>query len=206
MDGIAIASAYQVSPALAIPTALAVAAHEIPQEVGDFGILLDSGFDRVQAFALNILSASTALIGAVGAYLASSAILGNAPCPACRCGEQLPVCGACGLGAPHAETGRRRGPASADGPTSRGGRSNCRGKGLDRTGMTRGKESTRAQIPQGKVRVFLTSLPPVFTTVSHEIGRITADNKIMLRGSALVVAAMEGRGRRCIRESQRRTM
>jgi zinc and cadmium transporter len=76
MDGIAIASAYQVSPALAIPTALAVAAHEIPQEVGDFGILLDSGFGRVQAFVLNILSASTAIGGAVGAYLASSAIQG----------------------------------------------------------------------------------------------------------------------------------
>ncbi|HFE39633.1 MAG TPA: ZIP family metal transporter, partial [Gammaproteobacteria bacterium] len=45
-----------------------VAAHEIPQEVGDFAVLLDSGFSRSRAFLFNVLSSLTTIIGAVLAY------------------------------------------------------------------------------------------------------------------------------------------
>jgi zinc and cadmium transporter len=47
---------------------LAVIAHEIPQEVGDFGILLESGYSKGKAFLYNILSSFTAIAGALGAY------------------------------------------------------------------------------------------------------------------------------------------
>ena len=74
MDGIAIGAAYAVSPPLGVSTAIAVAAHEIPQEVGDFGVLLSSDFTRTKAFAYNVLSASTAIPGAAIAYFAFGAV------------------------------------------------------------------------------------------------------------------------------------
>ena len=52
--------------------ALAVAAHQIPQEVGDFAILLDAGYSRTRAFVLNALSASTCVLGAIAVYGAAS--------------------------------------------------------------------------------------------------------------------------------------
>jgi zinc and cadmium transporter len=69
VDGVVIAAAFLVSVPLGIATALAVIAHEVPQEVGDFGILLDSGYPRGRALLLNALSASATLPGAVLAYL-----------------------------------------------------------------------------------------------------------------------------------------
>ena len=68
VDGIVIAAAFLSSVPLGIITALAVIAHEIPQEVGDFSILLDSGYGRMKAFVLNGLSSATTLPGAVAAY------------------------------------------------------------------------------------------------------------------------------------------
>jgi zinc and cadmium transporter len=53
---------------LGVVTALAVAAHEIPQEVGDFAILLHSGFSRGRALFFNMLSTLTTVIGGVLAY------------------------------------------------------------------------------------------------------------------------------------------
>jgi zinc and cadmium transporter len=53
---------------LGITTAFAVIAHEIPQEVGDFAILLDNGYERKQAILLNGLSAAATLPGALLAY------------------------------------------------------------------------------------------------------------------------------------------
>ena len=70
VDGVVIASAFLQSTALGISTTLAVVAHEVPQEVGDFGILLNSGYSRSQAFVYNSLSASTTLLGAGLAYVA----------------------------------------------------------------------------------------------------------------------------------------
>jgi len=68
VDGILIAAAFMTDIHLGIVTALAVAAHEIPQEVGDFAILLDSGFSRRKAFLFNILASLTTVIGALLAY------------------------------------------------------------------------------------------------------------------------------------------
>jgi zinc and cadmium transporter len=63
IDGAVIAAATYVSVPLGVTTALAVAAHEIPQEVGDFAILLSAGYSRVKALWLNILSGVSAVAG-----------------------------------------------------------------------------------------------------------------------------------------------
>jgi zinc and cadmium transporter len=68
VDGVVIAAAFLTSIPLGIATALAVIAHEVPQEVADFAILLDNGYGRARAFALNALSASATLPGAIMAY------------------------------------------------------------------------------------------------------------------------------------------
>jgi zinc and cadmium transporter len=67
-DGFAIGAAFLVDPALGVTVALAMIAHELPQEVGDFAILLDSGFSRVKAFVWNLLSSLPALVGAALAW------------------------------------------------------------------------------------------------------------------------------------------
>ena len=61
VDGIVIAAAFQVSAPLGVATALAVIAHELPQELGDFAILLEGGYSRAKALLLNGLSASATL-------------------------------------------------------------------------------------------------------------------------------------------------
>lgn len=68
VDGILIAAAFLTDTHLGIVTALAVATHEIPQEVGDFAVLLDSGYSRARAFYYNLLSSLTTVIGGVLAY------------------------------------------------------------------------------------------------------------------------------------------
>lgn len=68
IDGIAIAATFLVSIPLGIATTIAVAAHEIPQEIGDFGILLHKGMKRKKIIVFNILSAFAALVGAVGMF------------------------------------------------------------------------------------------------------------------------------------------
>jgi len=68
VDGILIAGAFMESTALGIITATAVISHEIPQEVGDFVILLHSGYSKAKAFALNLLSSLAMVAGAILAY------------------------------------------------------------------------------------------------------------------------------------------
>ncbi|WP_342707113.1 ZIP family metal transporter [Nitrosomonas halophila] len=68
VDGIVIAAAFLASIPLGIAAALAVIAHEVPQEIGDFAILLDNGYGRVKALVLNGLSAAATLPGAIMAY------------------------------------------------------------------------------------------------------------------------------------------
>lgn len=63
VDGVVIAAAFLTSPALGIATALAVIAHEIPQELGDFAILLNSGLSKAKALAYNLISSLTTLPG-----------------------------------------------------------------------------------------------------------------------------------------------
>ena len=68
VDGFVITAAFLTSIPLGITASLAVIAHEIPQEVGDFAILLKNGYSRVKALVLNTLSSLTTLPGAVIAY------------------------------------------------------------------------------------------------------------------------------------------
>lgn len=68
VDGILIGAAFITDIHLGVVTSLAVAAHEIPQEVGDFAILLNSGFERGKAFLFNVLASMATVIGAVIAY------------------------------------------------------------------------------------------------------------------------------------------
>jgi zinc and cadmium transporter len=72
VDGILIAAAFLESTELGIVTALAIIAHEIPQEVGDYLILLHSGYSRARALAFNLLSSLATLVGAMLAYFALS--------------------------------------------------------------------------------------------------------------------------------------
>lgn len=67
-DGLVIASGFLVSIPLGIAVSLAVVAHEVPQEVGDFAILLDHGYRPWRAFAYNLLSATATLPGAIAGY------------------------------------------------------------------------------------------------------------------------------------------
>lgn len=68
VDGVLIAAAFLTDVHLGIVTSLAVATHEIPQEVGDFAILLDSGYSRGKALFYNILASLTTILGGVLAY------------------------------------------------------------------------------------------------------------------------------------------
>ncbi len=68
VDGVLIAAAFLTDVHLGVVTALAVAAHEIPQEVGDFAILLHSGFKRGRALFYNVLASLTTVVGGVLAY------------------------------------------------------------------------------------------------------------------------------------------
>ena len=70
VDGAVIAAAVITSVPLGLSTALAVAAHEIPQEVGDFAILLHAGYSRRKALLLNLISAAASVGGAVTAFVA----------------------------------------------------------------------------------------------------------------------------------------
>ena len=70
VDGAVVAAAVMTSVPLGISTAVAVAAHEIPQEVGDFAILLHAGYSRGRALALNVLSSAASAAGAVAAFVA----------------------------------------------------------------------------------------------------------------------------------------
>lgn len=78
-DGVIIASAFLADPRLGVVTALAIIAHEIPQEIGDFLILLHSGFTRRAALLLNMLSGLATFAGALLAYFALSAVKGWIP-------------------------------------------------------------------------------------------------------------------------------
>ncbi len=79
VDGVLIAAAFMESTALGVVTATAVIAHEIPQEVGDFLILLHSGYSKARAFALNLLSSLMMVVGAIGAYFALQLVEGWVP-------------------------------------------------------------------------------------------------------------------------------
>jgi zinc and cadmium transporter len=70
VDGVIVAAAFLANTELGIITALAIIAHEVPQEVGDFAILLHSGYSRLRAFQLNLLSGVAMLVGGLAGYYA----------------------------------------------------------------------------------------------------------------------------------------
>jgi zinc and cadmium transporter len=68
LDGVLIAAAFMTDVHLGIVTAIAVTAHEIPQEVGDLAILLHSGMSRSRALTLNLLTSLSSVLGGIAAY------------------------------------------------------------------------------------------------------------------------------------------
>jgi zinc and cadmium transporter len=79
VDGVLIAAAFMEDVRLGVVTGLAMIAHEIPQEVGDFLILLHSGYSKQRALALNLLSSFATMVGGLLAYYALSAVQGAVP-------------------------------------------------------------------------------------------------------------------------------
>lgn len=69
VDGIIIAASFMVSIPLGIATTLAVLLHEIPQEIGDFSVLLHAGYNKIQALWLNFASGLTAILGAAAFFV-----------------------------------------------------------------------------------------------------------------------------------------
>ena len=65
IDGVVIATAFLTSPTLGVVTSIAIAAHEIPQEIADFTIIIHSGLNKMQALTTNLLSAIPAIIGGI---------------------------------------------------------------------------------------------------------------------------------------------
>lgn len=74
VDGAMIGAAVLTSVPLGISTAIAVAAHEVPQEVGDFAVLLHAGYSRSKALLLNVLCAMASVAGAIGAVVLVGAV------------------------------------------------------------------------------------------------------------------------------------
>jgi len=79
VDGVLIAAAFLVDVKLGMVTALAIISHEIPQEVGDFLILLHSGYSKKQAFIFNLVSSLATLVGGLIAYFALQFVMGWIP-------------------------------------------------------------------------------------------------------------------------------
>lgn len=79
IDGVLIAAAFLESTQLGVITAIAIVAHEIPQEVGDFLILLHSGYSKAKALALNLISSLASLVGGVMGYFVLQAVTGAVP-------------------------------------------------------------------------------------------------------------------------------
>ncbi len=76
IDGLIIGASYLVSVPVGMATTIAVFLHEIPQEIGDFGVLLHGGFSRARALALNFMLALTSVFGVVIVFLLGSRIEG----------------------------------------------------------------------------------------------------------------------------------
>lgn len=78
VDGMVIAVSFVASIKLGIVTTVAVLLHEIPQELGDFGVLIYGGFTKKKALLYNFISALMALVGAIAAYFISDVAVGFA--------------------------------------------------------------------------------------------------------------------------------
>lgn len=74
IDGLIMAASFVVSVPLGITTTIAIATHEIPQEIGDFGVLLYGGFSKRKAILMNFIVALTAVFGGIVGYFLSSLV------------------------------------------------------------------------------------------------------------------------------------
>ena len=74
IDGIVIAATFMISIPLGIVTAFAVFAHEVPQEIGDFGLMLHKGLKRKKIILVNVINAAAAFLGAGIAYVAGDIV------------------------------------------------------------------------------------------------------------------------------------
>ena len=74
IDGLIMAASFVVSVPLGLSTTFAIAVHEIPQEIGDFGVLIYGGFSKRKALTLNFLIALTAVIGGIIGYFVASSL------------------------------------------------------------------------------------------------------------------------------------
>ncbi|VVB59703.1 Zinc transporter ZupT [uncultured archaeon] len=74
IDGLIMAASFVVSIPLGVTTTIAISTHEIPQEIGDFGVLLYGGFSKKRAITLNFVVALTAVLGGIVGYFVSSLI------------------------------------------------------------------------------------------------------------------------------------
>jgi zinc and cadmium transporter len=79
IDGAIIAAAVLTSVPLGISTAIAAAAHEIPQEIGDFAVLLHAGYSRRRALLLNVVAGTTGILGALLVFYAAGRVPGALP-------------------------------------------------------------------------------------------------------------------------------
>ncbi|WP_408058415.1 ZIP family metal transporter [Undibacterium griseum] len=78
-DGILIAAAFLANPELGLVTALAIIAHEIPQEIGDFIVLLNAGFSRMRAYLYNLACSLLGVIGGILGYFTLEKASGMIP-------------------------------------------------------------------------------------------------------------------------------
>ena len=74
IDGLVIAGAFAIDLRLGLITTLSIGLHELPQEIGDFGVLIHAGFSKARALFFNFMSASTVILGAVVGYYLSHAV------------------------------------------------------------------------------------------------------------------------------------
>jgi zinc and cadmium transporter len=79
IDGLIVGGSYIASVPLGIATTIAVMLHEIPQELGDFSVLVYGGFGKKKALMFNLLTALTAIVGAILAFALGSAVEGFIP-------------------------------------------------------------------------------------------------------------------------------
>lgn len=110
VDGAIVAGSFLVSPSLGIATTIAVALHEIPQEIGDLGVLVHAGLAPRRALVYNVASATTAILGATIALLLDGAIGGmERPLLAISAGAFIYIAGADLIPELHKGTGVREG-------------------------------------------------------------------------------------------------
>jgi zinc and cadmium transporter len=74
IDGLIMATSFVISIPLGMTTTLAIALHEMPQEIGDFGVLLYGGFEKRRALTLNFLTALTAIAGGIIGFLITTMV------------------------------------------------------------------------------------------------------------------------------------